>query len=217
MSGRNLITLDRRTLVLGAALGTAGLVWPRSSHAQGLVATPGQSEGPFYPVEFPSDVDSDLVRVTGQAARAVGQVTLISGRVIDTRGQPKRGAVVEIWQCDANGVYHHPRSPGQGRIDQAFQGYGRTQVDHEGGYRFRTIRPVPYPGRTPHIHFAVQAPGRRELITQMYVAGEPGNERDGLYRSIRDARQRAAVTVRLEPANGLEDGALAGSFDLVLA
>jgi protocatechuate 3,4-dioxygenase beta subunit len=76
---------------------------------------------------------------------------------------------------------------------------------------------VPYPGRTPHIHFAVAAPGGRELVTQMYVAGEPGNERDGLYRSLRDARQRAAVTVRLEPANGVEAGALGGAFDLVLA
>ena len=84
-------------------------------------------------------------------------------------------------------------------------------------YRFRTIRPVPYPGRTPHIHFAVQAPERRELVTQMYVAGEPGNARDDLYRAIRDPRQRAAVTVALEPANGIEDGALAGAFDLVLA
>jgi protocatechuate 3,4-dioxygenase beta subunit len=76
---------------------------------------------------------------------------------------------------------------------------------------------VPYPGRTPHIHFAVEAPGRRELVTQMYVAGEPLNERDGLYRQIRDLRQRAAVTVRLEPANGIEAGALAGRFDITLA
>ena len=216
MSGRNLITLDRRTLVLGAALATAGLVSPRSSQAQGLVATPGQSEGPFYPVEFPSDVDSDLVRVTGQAARAVGQVTLISGRVIDTRGQPKRGAVVEIWQCDANGVYRHPRSPGQGRIDQAFQGYGRTQVDNEGGYRFRTIRPVPYPGRTPHIHFAVHVPGQGRLVTQMYIEGEPLNARDGLLNSIRDPRARRSVIVDLMPAPEAEPGALRGRFDIVV-
>src|SRR5829696_1285856 len=89
--------------------------------------------------------------------------------------------------------------------------------DADGAYRFRTIKPVPYPGRTPHIHFAIQAPGGRELVTQMYVAGEPLNARDGLYQAIRDPRQRAAVTVRLEPANGIEAGALAGQFDITLA
>jgi protocatechuate 3,4-dioxygenase beta subunit len=216
MSGSDLIRPDRRTLVVGAAVGAAGLVWRRPTWAADLVATPGQTEGPFYPVEFPSDVDSDLVRVTGQAARALGQVTLISGRVTDTRGQPKRGAVVEIWQCDANGVYRHPRAPGQGRIDHAFQGYGRTQVDEQGGYRFRTIRPVPYPGRTPHIHFAVHVPGQGRLVTQMYIEGEPLNARDGLLNGIRDPRARRSVIVDLMPAPEAEPGALRGRFDIVV-
>ena len=109
------------------------------------------------------------------------------------------------------------RRRGRQPRDTAFQGYGRAAPAGDGTYRLRTIRPVPYPGRTPHIHFAVATPDRRELVTQMYVAGEPLNERDGLYRSIRDPRQRAAVTVRLEAANGLEAGALAGTFDIVLA
>ena len=156
----DLIRLDRRTLVIGGVVGAAGLVVPRAISAAELVVTPAQTEGPFYPVEFPSDLDNDLVQISGHAARAIGQVTHISGRVIDSRGQPKRGAVVEIWQCDANGVYRHPRAPGQGRVDHAFQGYGRTQVDDQGAYRFRTVRPVPYPGRTPHIHFAVHVPGQ---------------------------------------------------------
>ena len=117
-----------------------------------------------------------------------------------------------------NGRYRYVRD---GRADQPrdenFQGYGATTTDLSGGYQFFTIKPVPYPGRTPHIHFAVTTPDRRELVTQMYVAGEPLNERDGLYRSIRDARERAAVTVRLEEAGGIEPGALAGTFDIVLA
>jgi protocatechuate 3,4-dioxygenase beta subunit len=132
-------------------------------------------------------------------------------------GKPIAGARVEIWQCDANGRYIHSADRGSRPRDSAFQGFGRTVSGPDGSYRFRTIRPVPYPGRTPHIHFAVTAPGRGELVTQMYVAGEAQNERDGLYAGLRDPRQRAALTVRLEPASGIEAGALAGSFDIVLA
>ena len=95
-------------------------------------------------------------------------------------------------------------------------GHGRVLTGADGSYRFRTIRPVAYPGRTPHIHFAVQAPGRRALVTQMYVAGEPLNAADFLYRNLGDARRRAAVTVALDPAPGVEPGALAGTFDIVL-
>ncbi|HZB38712.1 MAG TPA: protocatechuate 3,4-dioxygenase [Beijerinckiaceae bacterium] len=208
----------RRLVVSGLAAAGALMLPPRLAAQQaGLVATPPTTAGPFYPVKFPPDVDNDLVVLRGNAARAEGAVTHVAGRVLGLDGKPIAGATVEIWQCDARGRYIHPGDVGGRPRDKAFQGYGRTVSGADGGYRFRTIKPVPYPGRTPHIHFAVQAPGRRELVTQMYVAGEPGNNRDGLYRSIRDPRQRAAVTVRLEPANGIEEGALAGSFDLVLA
>ena len=208
----------RRFLVGGlAAAAGGGLVLPTGARSQGgLVATPRQTTGPFYPVKFPPDVDGDLVVLRGSAAKAEGIVTHVMGRVLGLDGRPVPDATVEIWQCDARGRYLHPDDTG-GPRDAAFQGYGRVVSGPDGAYRFRTIRPVPYPGRTPHIHFAVQAPGRRELVTQMYVAGEALNERDGLYRSIRDPRQRVAVTVRLDPANGIEDGALAGTFDLVLA
>ena len=207
----------RRFIVTGAAT-TAALVLPGRLLAQsGLVPTPAQTAGPFYPVAFPSDVDNDLVVKRGSEARAEGTVTHVMGRVLGIDGRPIAGATVEIWQCDARGRYLHPGDSGRQPRDSAFQGYGRAVSDADGAYRFRTVRPVPYPGRTPHIHFAVAAPGKRELVTQMYVAGEPLNERDGLYRSIRDTRQRAAVTVRLDPAGGIEAGALAGTFDLVLA
>lgn len=211
--------LGRRPLLVGG-LATAGvLLLPTGLAAQGarLVPTPAQTEGPFYPVALPADIDNDLVVLRGSEARAAGIVTHVSGRVLDSAGAAIPGAVVEIWQCDAHGRYLHPADTGAGRPrDLAFQGYGRTSAAADGAYRFRTIRPVAYPGRTPHIHFAVQTPGRGSLITQMYVAGEPLNQRDFVFLGIRDRRQRDSVLVRLEPANGVEPGALAGTFDIVV-
>lgn len=181
-----------------------------------LVATPPQTTGPFYPRDLPLDRDNDLVRVAGAEAPARGQLTHVFGRVLDREGRPLSGARVEIWQCNAFGRYHHPRDTRDAPLDPGFQGYGETVSSADGAYRFRTIRPVPYPGRTPHIHFAVQAPGSTRLVTQMYVAGEPANARDRLYNSIRDSAARAAVTVALVPAPEIEPDAIAGRFDLVL-
>jgi len=208
--------LPRRHLILGIG---AALVLPHASvSAAGapLVITPGQTEGPFYPVSFPADMDADLVRVTGQQTQAVGQVTHISGRVLNRTGEIVRGAMVEIWQCDARGIYNHPGAAGHQRHDTAFQGYGRTEIDAEGRYTFRTIRPVAYPGRTPHVHFKVHAPGVGRLTTQLYVAGEPQNTTDGVLNGIRDRKARESVIVRLDAASEIEPGALKGTFDIVL-
>ena len=136
--------------------------------------------------------------------------------MLDKRGGIVKGAMLEIWQCDANGIYNHPGDNGLKRRDAAFQGYGRTTVDGDGRYAFRTIRPVAYPGRTPHIHFKVHAPGAGRLTTQMYVAGEPQNARDGVLRAIRDAKARESVIVPLLAAGDIEPGALKGTFDVVL-
>ncbi len=156
--------------------------------------------------------------VTGEAARAQGQITHILGRVLDATGAPIPGASIEIWQCDATGIYRHPRDTHWfATRDAGFQGRGRARTDAGGAYAFRTIKPVAYPGRTPHIHFAVTVPGRAALVTQMYVAGEPLNARDGILNAIRDPRQRDSVIVKLEAAQGIEDQALAGTFDIVLA
>lgn len=206
------------TVGLAAAASALALPLPASLAQSGLVPTPRQSTGPFYPVDWSGDSDSDLVRVAGAAASAMGEVLHVRGRVLDVAGAPLAGAAVEIWQCDAEGVYRHPRDTGPGRArDTAFQGRGRAVTDAEGRYAFRTIRPVPYSWRTPHIHFHVQPANRDTLVTQMYVFGEPLNQRDGLLNSISDPRQRDSVIVRLEPADRIEPGALAGEFDIVIA
>jgi len=179
--------------------------------------TPRQTEGPFYPREWLGDIDNDLVVVKGEAAQALGQVVHVEGRVLAMSGQPMAGASVEIWQCDSHGIYRHPDDEGgRRRRDSGFQGRGRTVTDADGRYRFRTIRPVAYGPRTPHIHFNVMPPDGRALVTQMYVFGEPLNARDGVLNAIRDRRQRDSVIVRLDRADRIESGALMGTFDIVL-
>ena len=171
--------------------------------------TPAQMEGPFYPVALPADSDSDLL-VQGNVRYTQGQATWVEGFVTDAAGRPVSGAVVEIWQCDQQGHYHHLRDGG--RADPAFQGFGRASVGSDGAYRFRTIRPAHYEGRTPHIHVKVKLALRELLTTQMYVEGDPHNERDSLWRRL-GADDRAALTRRFEPvADGLK-----ANFDIVVA
>ncbi len=210
---RETMMLGRRTVLAG---GLATLATGALAQSRPLILTPGQALGPFYPIQFPADSDNDLVRVTGRAAQAMGQVTTLTGRILDRRGEPIPSASVEIWQCDAQGIYRHPRAADQALFDDAFQGYGRTMTDAAGAYRFRTIRPVSYPGRTPHIHVAVQVPHRAlRFVTQMYVAGEPLNARDGLLQSVRDRAARESLIVPLKAGLG-EPGSLEGTFDIVL-
>jgi protocatechuate 3,4-dioxygenase beta subunit len=211
--------IGRRALISGLATAATLPLVPRMLRADsGLTITPQQTLGPFYPKDWTGDIDNDLVLVQGEAAKALGHVTHVSGKILDAAGQPIRNAQVEIWQCDANGIYRHPRDTSwfsKRERDPGFQSRGRMSTDAEGNYSFRTIRPVAYPGRTPHIHFKVDAPDKDQLVTQMYVEGDPGNERDGILNSLPE-RERASVVVRLEEADRLEQGALAGVFNIVI-
>ncbi|MEX0923759.1 MAG: protocatechuate 3,4-dioxygenase [Rhodovibrionaceae bacterium] len=209
--------MQRRTFLQGlggsALLGTS-LSLPGSAWANWLVPTPAQTEGPFYPARLPLDRDNDLLRVAGAEADPGSPVAHVMGRLLDRNGRAIPKARIEIWQCDAQGVYLD--ATGGTALDSGFQGYGATETDDEGAYRFRTIRPVPYGGRTPHIHFAVSGAGFSRLVTQLYVAGEAGNARDFVLNRIRHEKARQAVIADFEPAGEIEPGALAASFDIVL-
>ncbi|MDX1594001.1 MAG: protocatechuate 3,4-dioxygenase [Gammaproteobacteria bacterium] len=172
-----------------------------------------QTAGPFYPERLPDDSDNDLLRVAGRDAVARGEATELLGRVVDRDGRPLAGARVEIWQCDANGRYHHPRDPGRTPRDAGFQGFGRDTTDAEGRYRFRTIRPVPYPGRTPHVHFAVHGAGLdRPLVTQMYIDGHPLNRDDFVLGRVPEALR----DLLLVPFEARAEGGWRAEFRIVV-
>lgn len=176
--------------------------------ARGLRPTPAQSEGPFYPDLALEDADADLLR-NGNLRADGGEPALVQGTVVDVDGRPVRGAVVEIWQCDHRGLYRHSQSSGDRPM--AFQGFGKTGVDADGSWRFRTIRPVPYPGRPPHIHLKVRLGSRELLTTQLYVRGERANVRDGLLARL-DADARGQLEVDFRPS---PDG-LVATFPVVV-
>jgi protocatechuate 3,4-dioxygenase, beta subunit len=205
--------LARRGLLICAAA-LAGIE-SRAALAA-LLATPAQTPGPFYPKTLPLDVDNDLVRVAGHTRDAAGTITHLFGRVLDTDGRAIANAQIEIWQCDSRGHYHHVDDGDVLQLDPDFQGYGKTLSAGDGSYRFRTIRPVAYPGRTPHIHVAIATASGRRLVTQMYVAGEALNDRDPVLSQIRDPAARAAVIVPLAATAQFEPGALAATFDIVI-
>lgn len=186
--------LTRRTTA--AALVALPFVWPAARAQQGAPRrpTPAQTEGPFYPVELPRDTDFDLLR-NGGAQYGRGEPAWVEGELVDLQGRPVAGGVVEIWQCDEAGHYHHPGDGG--RADPRFQGFGRVRVGADGRWRFRTIKPAPYSGRTPHIHVKARLGERELLTTQLYVQGDPHNERDFLWRRL--GADRDLVTVPFQP------------------
>jgi protocatechuate 3,4-dioxygenase beta subunit len=205
----------RRHFMRNFVVGAAGL-WIPGALAEALTLTPRQTEGPFYPTDLPLDTDNDLILINDSTNPSLGEITHLSGRVLDEKGAPIRNALVEIWQADQHGVYLHKGSDGAEKRDGNFQGFGRFLTGSAGEYYFRTIKPVKYPGRVPHIHFAVKMKGREKWTTQLYVKGDPANEKDFVIRNIKDAAQRDSVIREFKPIPGSKAGELAVTFDIVM-
>jgi protocatechuate 3,4-dioxygenase beta subunit len=217
MSSR-LVRLPRRDFFrtsIRGGLSAAGLAMLSPAALAELLATPAFTEGPFYPDRLPLDTDNDLLIVNEATAHGLGDITHLTGRVLSRAGEPIRNAVVEIWQVDGNGAYLHSADRNAER-DKNFQGYGRFLTDSSGAYYFRTIKPIPYPGRTPHIHFAVSQNGQRVLTTQLFVAGHPQNERDGVLRSLGDDEARKLVMGDFRKVDGSPLDEYEAEFNLVL-
>lgn len=212
--------LSRRNLLRGSIAFAAALaLFTPGAFADQLDATPPLTEGPFYPDHLPLDRDNDLIIVNNSLTPAIGEITQLSGRVLDASGEPVTNVVIEIWQCDANQVYLNSKDslPKAAQQDKNFQGYGRFTIGSTGEYRFRTIKPVPYPGRPAgHIHFRVKKGNQDLLTSQIFVAGAEGNKNDGVYRDAGDAFHRALVSTDFKPIKGSKTGELAAKFDIVL-
>jgi protocatechuate 3,4-dioxygenase, beta subunit len=218
--GSPLYLPSRRLFLASAASSTILPFWTvKGAFAEELIRTPDQTEGPFYPNRLPLDTDNDLLIINDNITPSIGEITHLTGKVLDARGNPVKNAVVEIWQCDANGVYLHTGDSDRkkDKQDKNFQGFGRFVTGRTGEYYFRTIKPVPYPGRTPHIHFKIKQ-GRKSLLdTQLYVKDEARrNAADGIYMSVKNEKQRTAITAPFEKVKNSKIGELQANFVIVL-
>jgi protocatechuate 3,4-dioxygenase, beta subunit len=218
MMNRSIDLSSRRHFLNALAIGTVGgaAAFLTPAVFADLLQTPKQTEGPFYPDKMPLDTDNDLLIINDAITPAVGAVTYLTGRILDKHGEPIRSAVVEIWQVDNNAAYLHTGSVNRDKRDSNFQGFGRFVTGSTGDYYFRTIKPVPYPGRTPHIHFAVKMKGQDKFTTQCYIKGHPGNAGDGVLKGMRDAKARDSLMVDFTPIKGSRIGELTARFDIVL-
>ena len=184
--------------------------------AEILTLTPRQTEGPFYPDKMPLDTDNDLIIINDSLTPAVGTVAYLSGKVTDIKGNAQRNALVEIWQVDNHGIYLHSHGGSREKLDSNFQGYGRFLTDSKGRYSFRTLKPSPYGGRTPHIHMAVSTRGKRVLTTQCYVKNEPRNQKDFILQRVKDTKARDSLVVPFNPLKDSKVGEVSARFDIVL-
>ena len=207
---------DRR-----AFLGAMGLAFfaTRGAFAEELARTPSLTEGPFYPDRLPLDTDNDLIIVNDGVTPAVGEITHLTGKILDPSGSPIRNATVEIWQCDAKEVYLHSSDSDSKKAQQDahFQGFGRFTTSSTGEYYFRTIKPVPYPGRpAPHIHFKIKKGGKELLTTQLMIAGHPGNARDGIANGGTSVLDRELLMTDFLPVKGSRIGEFQANFPIVV-
>ena len=202
----------------GFIAGSAGFL-AASAASAATIATPAQTQGPFYPLFKPIDADADLTLLKGATAPAEGEVIEVTGRVLSLKGHALPGVVVEIWQADAKGHYNHVLDAG-GRRDKNFQGFGAVRSGADGGYLFRTIRPRFYDTgfgvRAPHIHFYVNAAEAGELTTQMYFVGDRYLESDFIFQNVPRAERYRVMVERQDPGSEFEPETGLYNFDLTV-
>ncbi|TLU61348.1 protocatechuate 3,4-dioxygenase [Thalassotalea litorea] len=221
MSLKQPLWLRRRFLKIGAFGATSLLFctgFRRSDQSQSLL-TPQQTEGPFFPTQGQKDVDLDLTHIHGHPNKAKGTVIKVSGRVTDQLGQPVALALIDVWQANSYGKYHHELDQRRVKIDENFQGWGTIQTDDDGYYHFLSIKPGPYPAdgkwmRPPHVHFKVAKRGYRELTTQMYFSGESLNQKDLLLLELSEQEQKLLI---VDFEQDSQKQYLNGRFDIVLS
>jgi protocatechuate 3,4-dioxygenase beta subunit len=209
------IPLSRRKLLKSLLLTTGGII-TGSVYAEALLLTPRATEGPYYPDHLPLDQDNDLTMIIGGKAPANGVVTEFGGRLLNVDGKPLQDVVIELWQSDNNGCYIHSRGTQQGKErDPNFQGYGKVETNMKGEYRFRTILPGLYTGRTLHYHIRVKQNEKSMLTTQLFIAGVPQNDRDGILRSMGTEQQRLSIIREFKPVStGSKE--LVATWDIVI-
>jgi protocatechuate 3,4-dioxygenase beta subunit len=181
-----------------------------------LAKTPAVTEGPFYPDKLPLDTDNDLLILNDSITPAVGEVTHLFGKITDAAGEPLNNATIEIWQVDSGGAYIHSGTGNKDKRDKSFQGYGRFLTNAKGEYYFRTIKPVAYPGRCPHIHYKVKKGGKELLCSQIFIAGSEQNARDGIFLGVGGVFNRELVQADFKPMKGSKIGELEAKFDVVI-
>lgn len=216
--------ISRRGM-LGASAALAGLVLTGGAlpafAQKGIRPTSQETIGPFYPVDVPADQDADLTIIDGHKERALGQIVYVSGKVTDTKGTPVPNATLEIWQANAAGRYAHPADANKAPLDANFQGFARIRTGADGTYRFKTIKPAPYPTgdgdwmRPPHIHFDIRGRASR-ITTQMYFEGEALNEKDRLLQSHSKGARDTMMSRYVASGGQQERDAKAVAWDIVL-
>ena len=166
-----------------------------------FVKTPADYEGPFYLVTRQEDIDNDLIQVKGQSSVAQGDILHLTGVVVNTGGEPRKGLTIEIWQTDPHGRYKHPGDSTPGERDPNFQYWGATTTGTDGTFFFKTIVPGAYNPRPAHIHYKVLQEGKVILTSQIY------------FRELNDQTRIPSMTSQIEQQTVDLKPTAAGEFE----
>lgn len=190
-----------------------------------LDGTISEITGPVFGHSMIGEMDNDLIHNFARPGEsAIGERIIVHGRVLDERGRPQAGVLVEFWQANAGGRYRHKKETYLAAIDPNFGGCGRFITDEEGRYFFRTVRPGAYPWpngvndwRPAHIHFSIFGHGfSQRLITQMYFEGDPMIWKCPIVGAIPEKAAIEQLIAPLDWGNTIPMDSRAYKFDIVL-